>query len=303
MNLVAATRGSRLALIQVEIVAAELGKLNSPVAVETRIVKTTGDLVRDRPIDELDQKGVFTKAVDNLVLGGEADFSIHSMKDLPTELLPGLAIIAVPKRASSYEVFVSVEYGSLDDLPAGAVVGTSSPRRTAQLLHIRGDLEVKLIRGNVDTRLRKLEEGQYDALILAEAGLVRLNREDVIKKRLSTRDFTPPAGQGALAVVAREDDAAVAEILCAITHQPSFATVEAERAFIETLGGGCKTPIGVVARLGCEMKLYASIMSPDGRLRFQYKKSGETTDPRAFGKNAALEALELGASRIVERWR
>jgi len=302
MNLVAATRGSRLALIQVEIVAAELGKLNSPVAVETRIVKTTGDLVRDRPIEELGQKGVFTRAVDDLVIGGEADFSIHSMKDLPTELPPGLAIIAVPERASPYEAFVSVEYGSLDDLPAGAVVGTSSPRRTAQLLHIRGDLEVKLIRGNVDTRLRKLEEGQYDALILAEAGLVRLDREDAIKKRFSPRDFTPPAGQGALAVVAREDDAAVAEVLCAITHQPSFAAVKVERAFIETLGGGCKTPIGVVARLGCEMMLYASILSPDGRLRFQYKKSGETTDPRAFGKNAALEAMELGASRIVERW-
>jgi hydroxymethylbilane synthase len=272
------------------------------VTVETRIVKTTGDLVRDRPIEELDQKGVFTRAVDDLVIGGEADFSIHSMKDLPTELPPGLAIIAVPERASPYEAFVSEEYGSLDDLPASAVVGTSSPRRTAQILHVRGDLEVKLIRGNVDTRLRKLEEGQYDALILAEAGLVRLDREDVIKKRLSPRDFTPPAGQGALAVVAREDYAAVAEALCAITHQPSFDIVEAERAFIETLGGGCKTPIGVVARLGCEMKLYASILSPDGRLRFQYKKSGETTDPRAFGKNAALEALELGASRIVERW-
>ena len=302
MKLTASTRGSRLALIQVEIVATELRRHDPSISVETRIVETIGDLDRDRPIIELDQKGVFTRAVDDLVLSGEADFSVHSMKDLPMELPQGLAIIAVPERASPWEALISVEHGRLDELPTGAVVGTSSPRRTAQLKHLRDDLEVRLIRGNVDTRLRKLEEGQYDALILAEAGLVRLDRGDAIKERLSIENFTPPAGQGALAIVAREDNDETIETLGAITHQPSLAVVEAERSFMEALGGGCSTPIGVVARLEGEMILYASVLSPDGKLRFQFNKSGEAANPRAFGKSAAQEALEQGASKIVEKW-
>ncbi len=302
MKLTAATRGSRLALIQVEIVATELRKLDPSASVEARIVQTAGDLDRDRPIVELDQKGVFTRAVDDLVLSGEAVFSVHSMKDLPMELPQGLTIAAVPERASPYEALVSVEHGSLDELPTGAVVGTSSPRRTAQLKHLRDDLEVRLIRGNVDTRLRKLEEGQYDALILAEAGLIRLDRGDAIKERLSLEDFTPPAGQGALAIVVREGDPETIKALRAITHRPSLAEVDAERSFMEAMGGGCSTPIGIVARLDGEMRLYASVLSPDGKLRFQFNKSGEAANPRAFGKSAAQEALDQGASEIVEKW-
>jgi hydroxymethylbilane synthase len=240
--------------------------------------------------------------VDDLVLSGEADFSVHSLKDLPIGLPQGLLIAAVPERASPYDDLVSVEHGSLDGLPTGAVVGTSSPRRTAQLKHLRDDLEIRLIRGNVDTRLVKLEEGQYGALILAEAGLVRLDRRDAITERLSLEDFTPPAGQGALAIVARVDDSETIKALGAITHPPSLAAVDIERSFMETMGGGCSTPIGVLARLEGEMTLYASVLSPDGRLRFQYRKSGEAADPREFGRSAALEALERGASKIVEEW-
>ncbi len=302
MKLTASTRGSRLALIQVEIIAAELRMHDPSISVETRIVETAGDLDRDRPIVELDQKGVFTKAVDDLVLAGDADFSVHSMKDLPMELPRGLTIAAVPERASPYEALVSVKYGCLDELPTGAIVGTSSPRRTAQLKHLRDDLEVSLIRGNVDTRLRKLEEVQYDALILAEAGLIMLDRGDAITERLSLEDFTPPAGQGALAIVAREDDSETIQALGAITHRPSLAAVEAERSFMEAMGGGCSTPIGVAVRLEGELRLFASVLSPDGKERFQYRKSGEAADPREFGRSAALEALEQGASKIVEKW-
>jgi hydroxymethylbilane synthase len=154
----------------------------------------------------------------------------------------------------------------------------------------------------VDTRLKKLEEGQYDALILAEAGLARLDRGDAIRERLSLEDFTPPAGQGALAIVAREDDSETIQALRTITHRLSLAAVDAERSFMEAMGGGCSTPIGVVARREGEMILYASVLSPDGKERFQLKKSGEATDPRAFGKSAAQEALEQGASKIVEKW-
>jgi hydroxymethylbilane synthase len=302
MKVTASTRGSRLALIQVEIVAAELRRRDPPISVETRIVETTGDLNRDRPIMELDQKGVFTRAVDDLVMSGEADFSVHSMKDLPMELPQGLTIAAVPERASPYEALVSVEHGRLDELPTGAVVGTSSPRRTAQLKHLREDLEIRLIRGNVDTRLKKLEEGQYDALILAEAGLVRLGERDAIKERLSLEEFTPPAGQGALAIVVREDDSETIQALGVIRHLPSSAAVDAERSFMETMGGGCSTPIGVSVQLASEMRLYASVLSPDGRQRFQYSKTGEVDDPRDFGRNAATEALDLGASKIMEKW-
>jgi hydroxymethylbilane synthase len=302
MRLTAATRGSRLALIQVEIVSTLLKKLDPSASVETRIVETAGDLDRDRPIVELDQKGVFTRAVDDLVLRGEADFSVHSMKDLPMELPQELIIAAVPERASPYEALVSVEHGSLEELPIGSVVGTSSPRRTAQLKHLRDDLEVRLIRGNVDTRLAKLEEGQYDALILAEAGLVRLDRGDAITERLSLEDFTPPAGQGALAIVVREGDPETIKALRTITHRPSHVEVDAERSFMETMGGGCSTPIGVVARLDGEMMLYASVLSPDGKLRFQFNTSGEAANPKAFGKSAAQEALDQGASKIVEKW-
>jgi hydroxymethylbilane synthase len=302
MKIAASTRGSRLALIQVEIIAAELRRHDPTISVETRIVETTGDLDRDRPIVELGQKGVFTKAVDDLVLSGEANFSVHSMKDLPMDLPQGLTIAAVPERASPYEAFVSVEHGSMDELPTGAVVGTSSPRRTAQLNHLRDDLEVRLIRGNVDTRLKKLDEGQYDALILAEAGLTRLDRGDAIKERLSLEDFTPPAGQGALAIVAREDDSETIQALKAITHHPSLDAVDAERSFMEAMGGGCSTPIGVIVRREAELELYASVLSPDGKQRFQYQKASETSDPKAFGKSAALEALEQGASKIVEKW-
>ena len=302
MKLTASTRGSRLALIQVEIMAAALRRHHPSVSVETRIVETAGDLDRDKPIMELDQRGVFTRAVDDLVLSGEADFSVHSMKDLPLGLPQGLIITAVPERASPYEALVSVEHGSLHELPTGAVVGTSSPRRTAQLKHLRDDLEVRLIRGNVDTRLVKLEEGQYDALILAEAGLARLDRQDAITERLSLEDFTPPAGQGALAIVARLDDPETIKALGAITHHISLAAVDIERSFMETMGGGCSTTIGVLARLEGEMTLYTSVLSPDGRMRFQYRKSGEAADPREFGRNAALEALEQGASKIVEKW-
>ena len=223
MKLKASTRGSRLALIQVEIVAAELRRHYPSISVETRIVETTGDLDRERPIVELDQKGVFTRAVDDLVLSGETDFSVHSMKDLPMELPQGLIIAAVPERASPYEAPVHLKVEELSNY-------------------------------------------------FAEAGLIRLDRGDTIKERLSLEDFTPPAGQGALAIVVREGDPETIKALRAITHRPSLAEVNAERSFMETMGGGCSTPIGVVARLDGEMRLYASVLSPDGKLRFQFNK-------------------------------
>ncbi|MDP6458956.1 MAG: hydroxymethylbilane synthase [Candidatus Bathyarchaeota archaeon] len=302
MMLKASTRGSRLALIQVEIVATELRRYFPSATLEVQIVKTAGDLNRDKSIMELGQKGVFTKAVDELLFNGEADISIHSMKDLPLELPQGLTIAAVPKRDSPYEALISVGHGCLDNLPTGAIVGTGSPRRMAQLKYLRDDLDIRPIRGNVDTRINKLEAGHYDALILAEAGLLRLNRQDTIKERLSLEDFTPPAGQGALAIVVREDDPETIQALEVITHFPSCAAVEAERSFMETIGGGCSTPIGVMVQMAREMTLYASVLSPDGKERYHFTKSGETSDPRAFGKSAAQEAMERGASKIVDRW-
>ncbi|MFQ6052832.1 MAG: hydroxymethylbilane synthase [Candidatus Bathyarchaeia archaeon] len=303
MKLTVGTRGSVLALKHVEIVAAKLKEGFPSLELEIKIIKTAGDKFRESPLAEIKEKGIFSKAVDRAVLEGRVSFAIHSMKDLPTELPEGVAITAVPERTSPHDVLVSTKYAGLNDLPKGAVVGTSSPRRKAQALHVRGDLTVRPIRGNVDTRLRKLEEGVYDALILAEAGLLRLNREDAITERLPLMGFTPSAGQGALAVVSQEGDEEVNSVLRRITHPPSMAAVEAERAFVNACGGGCKVPLGVIARSKEKMEIYATLLSPDGRIRLQYHSVGDSGTPGAFGRASALEMLAQGGAGLIERWR
>jgi hydroxymethylbilane synthase len=302
LRLVVGTRGSTLALKQVEIIISLLEKHVPNVRVETHVFTTSGDRFRDRPIEAIYEKGVFTKAIDEAVLSGEVSFAVHSMKDLPMELLKGLTIVAVPNRASPRDVLVSEKYSSLVQLPAGATLGTSSPRRKAQALFIRSDLNINLIRGNVDTRLRKLSEGEYDAIILAESGLMRLGKSDLIREKLSLDAFTPPACQGALALVTKEDNKEIIEILGKIIHPESWAAVMAERAFMTAVGGGCKTPIGVYVKVGGCMELLSSVYAPDGSVRLQYKKSSKIEDPESFGHKAALDMLDQGGTKLIERW-
>jgi hydroxymethylbilane synthase len=303
LKLVAATRGSPLALIQVDIVKGLLAEKAPGVEVETHIITTSGDRFRDRPISAINEKGVFTKAVDEAVLSGEATFAVHSMKDLPMETPEGLVVAAVPERAPPRDALVSHKYKSVVDLPQGAVIGSASPRRKAQILFKRGDLDIQLIRGNVDTRLQKMMDGEYDAVILAESGLIRMGKGDVITELLTLEDFTPSACQGALAIVARADNKEAIEVLGKITDEDAWTATLAERAFMTTVGGGCKTPVGVIVTVNNGLELLASVLSPDGSVRFQYSKKGSTDDPEGFGHKAALDMLDQGAAKLIERWQ
>jgi hydroxymethylbilane synthase len=304
MELTAGTRGSDLAIIQVKIVEAQLKKIFPDARVEIKITNSSGDKHRDRPIEAINERGVFTKAIDEMVLNGEARFAVHSMKDLPMALHKDLVLAAVPERASPYDSLVATKYKGIDELPSGAVVGTASPRRKAQLLHKRGDLEIKLIRGNVDTRLGKLRDGEYDAIILAEAGLDRLGIDpSYICERLNLEDFTPTACQGALAVMTHRDDKEAYDVLSRITDRNAWETTMVERGFMAAVGGGCKTPIGVIAKTGERLELYASILAPDGQTKIQYRKTGEKIAPEAFGGQAGLEILDQGGAKFIVRWR
>ena len=303
MKLVAATRGSSLALIQVDIIRELLVEKAPEVEVETQIIITSGDRFRDRPISAINEKGVFTKAVDEAVLSGEASFAVHSMKDLPMETPEGLVVAAVPERAPPKDALVSIKYKSVADLPIGAVVGSASPRRKAQILFKRGDLDVQLIRGNVDTRLQKMTEGEYDAIILAESGLIRMDKGDVITELLTLEDFTPSACQGALAVVVKADNEEAIRVLGKITDRDAWVATLAERAFMTTVGGGCKTPVGVIVKVNERLELLSSLLAPDGSVRFQYTRKGSTDDPEGFGHEAALDMLSQGGARLIERWQ
>jgi len=304
MKLTVGTRGSRLSLIQTGIVIQKLREEIQELEIEVKIIKTTGDKITRKPLVSIKEKGIFEKEIDRSVLRGDVDFAVHSMKDVPIIQPPKTIIVAVPERESPYDALVSREGLKLKDLPSKAVIGTGSPRRIAQLRRVRHDLKVKSIRGNVDTRVRKLKQGVYDAIILAEVGLQRLNMQDYITERLSLEDFTPPPGQGALAVVAREDNEKVVEILKRINHPPSMASVFAERAFVSEIGGGCKVPLGAFAQVENNMlSLYASVLSPDGKAKIQTLKVGDPASPVELGFKAAREILEMGAASLIQRWR
>ena len=299
----AATRGSPLALIQVDIVKELLAEKAPEVEVETLVITTSGDRFRDRPISAINEKGVFTKAVDEVVLSGEAAFAVHSMKDLPMETPEGLVVAAVPERAPPRDALVSKKYKSIADLPQGAIIGSASPRRKAQVLFKRGDLDVQLIRGNVDTRIQKMRDGEYDAVILAESGILRMGKGEVITELLTLEDFTPSACQGALSIMARADNKEAIEALGKITHSDAWTATLAERAFMTTVGGGCKTPVGVIVTVNEGLELLSSVLSPDGTVRFQYTKKGPIDDPEGFGHKAALDMLDQGGAKLIERWQ
>jgi hydroxymethylbilane synthase len=286
------TRGSTLALKQVEIVEELISKKTPEIKTETKVIVTSGDKYRDRSIEAINERGVFTKAIDDAVLNGEISFAVHSMKDLPMEIHPRLVIASTPERASPNDAFISEKYSSISNLPEKSIIGTASPRRKAQILYMRKDLEVKLIRGNVETRLRKLHDGEYDAIILAKSGLDRLGMQKIITELLCLEDFTPMACQGALTLVVRNDHQEVIDALQKISHQDTWSCTMAERAFMTTIGGGCKIPIGVVVKPEKKLELFSSILSPNGSERFQYKRTGNFETPEEFGMIAALEMLE-----------
>lgn len=301
------TRGSQLALWQAEYVRKRLNDHFPDRSIELRVIKTTGDKIRDRSLIGLG-KGVFTKEIEIALLDGTIDLAVHSMKDLPTDLPDGLCIAAIPVREDPRDVLVTQSRLFLNQLPKGAKIGTTSPRRKSQLLHLRPDLQVMDVRGNLDTRLRKLHETELDGVILAAAGIKRLMGEETITEYFEADQIVPAAGQGALGVEARADDPEIKMLLDAINDSRSETEVLAERTVLGELGGGCQVPIGVNARLeDNRLHLIATVCSPDGKHRILERLSGcfESRPDRSNSEcaqelavNLATKLIQSGAHRL-----
>jgi len=293
--LVIASRGSQLALWQARWVSAQLTALGHECRLE--IIKTTGDKITDVPLAKVGTKGLFTKEIEEALLDGRADLAVHSLKDLPTELPEGLVLAAVPEREDPRDAVVGKR---LADLPAGARVGTSSLRRSAQLRKLRPDLVVESVRGNLDTRLRKLDEGQYDAILLAAAGLKRLGWGDRIAEILDAETMCSAVGQGALAIETRASGAGF-DAVQAMDHADTHAAVLAERGVLGALGGGCQVPIGAHATVeGGKLRLLGLVASPEGDEVIRGESQGAASDAESLGRALGNELLERGARRILD---
>lgn len=299
-----ATRKSPLALWQAEFIRAELQRLHAGLVVELVTFTTQGDKILDTPLAKIGGKGLFVKELEVALLDGRADIAVHSMKDVPMDFPEGLALIAIGEREDPRDAFVSNAYASLDALPQGAVVGTSSLRRQCQLRHIRPDLVIKDLRGNVNTRLAKLDAGEYSALILASAGLIRLGFEARIRCHLAAEISLPAVGQGALGIEARVGDARVAQLIAPLNHAASAARVSAERAMNRALQGGCQVPIAGYAELqhshqGEQLHLRALVGSVDGRTIIRDEIRGDSAHAEALGHELAQRLLAAGAGDIL----
>jgi hydroxymethylbilane synthase len=293
--LVIASRGSQLALWQARWVSAQLTALGHECRID--VIKTTGDKITDVPLAKVGTKGLFTKEIEEALLDGRADLAVHSLKDLPTELPPGLVLAAVPQREDPRDAIVGKR---LADLPAGAKVGTSSLRRSAQLRKLRPDLVIESVRGNLDTRLRKLDEGQYDAILLAAAGLKRLGWGDRIAEILPEETMCSAVGQGALAIETRASGAGF-DAVQAMDHADTHAAVLAERAVLGALGGGCQVPIGAHATVeGGTLRLLGLVASPDGEEVIRGESQGAANQAENLGRALGNELLERGARRILD---
>ncbi len=296
--LVIATRRSRLALWQAEHVRARLAGAHAGLAVDLLPMTTRGDELVDQRLDQAGGKGLFIKELEQAMQEGRADLAVHSMKDLPAELAPGFALAAILKREDPRDALVSSKYFSLKDLPDKAVVGTSSLRRAAQILERYPQLEAKLLRGNVETRLAKLDRGEYDAVILAVAGLVRLGLESRIRARLDPEDSLPAPGQGALGVECLDSRPDLKQLLLFLEDAPTAVCVRAERAVSRALGGSCTLPLGAYAESdGKRLKLRALVASADGRRVARANGAGD--DPERLGAEVAKRLRALGADEIL----
>jgi hydroxymethylbilane synthase len=294
------TRGSPLALWQARHVADRLRPSAAPRPVELVEIETAGDRIRDTALSQIGGDGVFTKEIQRALLAGVVEVAVHSLKDLPTTFVAGLTLAAVPERGPAGDAFVSRKYRHFDDLPSAAIVGTSSLRRRAQALHRRPDLQLINLRGNVETRLRKLDEQNLDAIVLAEAGLHRLGLEAHITELLDPQWMLPAVGQGALGLECRSDDATTLALLDPLNHAPTQQAVLAERALLRGLGGGCLVPIGANSRVeGKTLMLRGSVLSPDGRQRLVAEHTGEARAGEVVGQQLAEMLLASGARELL----
>lgn len=311
MKLRIGSRGSQLALWQAHHIAGLLRGEGHEVEIE--IIKTTGDRMQGVPFAEVGSKGMFTLEIEEALAAGRVDLAVHSLKDLPTELPEPFVLAATPQRADPRDVLVSVRFGKLAELPSGAHVGTSSLRRRAQLKAIRPDIEAVEFRGNVDTRLRKLEEGQVDAILLAAAGLDRLGKTEWVKERFEPADFCPAPGQGSLGIETRKDDEATLAAVRFLDHAPTRFAVTAERAALAALGGGCQVPIGIYCRLRPlekwetakdsepDTEIFGVVAAPEtgAAVRIFHRAPKNSMDPVTLGKLAAQMLMETGAGPFL----
>jgi hydroxymethylbilane synthase len=302
--LVIGSRGSKLALWQAEHARRRLLELNPQIEVRIEIIKTTGDVKSD-PLSVIGGKGVFTKELEDALLDGRIDLAVHSLKDLPTVLPERLSISAICEREDARDALVlrsdfEVADASLAGLPLGGVVGTSSQRRLAQLKSLRGDVVVKDLRGNVDTRIRKLDEGHYDAVILASAGLIRLGLQDRISARISVDEMLPAVGQGAVAIETRSDNEFAIEATRKLDHHETRVACLAERSFLRGLGGGCQFPIAAHAVIDhASLRIDGLVAKPDGSQILRGSRSGPADDPETLGSQLAEHLLQQGANSIL----
>jgi len=292
--IVIGSRGSKLALWQAHHIAGQLNALGHETRIE--IIKTSGDKIQDVPLSQVGGKALFTKEIEEALLADEIDLAVHSMKDVPTELPPGLTIAAIPEREDPHDALIGC---TVDQLVDGLRLGTSSLRRSSQLLALNPRLSVEMLRGNVDTRLRKLDESQYDAIVLAAAGLRRLGWQDRIRELIPVEVMCPAVGQGALAIETRDDGGAAQQVARQLNHPSTSIAVTAERAMLAVLGGGCQVPIGGFAYVEKGIiHMRAIVASPDGRKVVRAELSG--VDPVRTGASIGRNLLEKGAETILQ---
>lgn len=300
-QIIIGTRGSKLALWQADYIEQRLREEYPGLSVTQKRVTTKGDRILDVPLAKIGGKGLFTKELEEEMLSGGIDLAVHSLKDMPAKVPDGLVIAAVTKRLDPGDALVSNRFSSFEELPKGARVGTSSLRRRAQLLCARPDLEMLDLRGNVNTRLRKLDEGEYDAIVLAVAGLKRLGFADRIRQVLPREMVLPAVGQGALAIETREDDKETRDMLAFLRDADTICCTEAERSFLARVEGGCQVPVGVYATAeGDGLKVEAVIASLDGQRFYRGDVNGTRRDAAKLGENLAEKLLDEGGAEILK---
>ena len=302
MKYVVGARGSQLSLAQTRWVISELKKVNPECEYEIKPITTKGD-VDDRPLFTIDQKGIFEKEIDRAVAHKTVDFAVHSLKDVPSGLDADLTIASIPKREAVNDVFISSDGSTLDEIKEGSVVGTSSLRRAVQVSRKRPDVAVKPIRGNIETRIKKISGNDYDAIVLAQAGISRLN-VDVNYVPLTVDDFSPSPGQGAIAIVARSADVETNSMLKKIEDVDSRLEIEAERSLSDYVDSGCRFPLGAYAKSnGSEMSLTVSAFSVDGKQSLHACKTGKKQDPISLGRSVGEELCGKGINDLALNWR
>ncbi|MCG8509187.1 MAG: hydroxymethylbilane synthase [Rhodospirillales bacterium] len=303
------TRGSPLALAQTRAVRDQLiasdPNLAKPGAIEIVVIKTTGDAIQDRPLSDIGGKGLFTREIDQAMGAGRIDIAVHSVKDVPTWLPDEILLACVPSRADPRDAFISPRANKLLELPGGSVVGTASLRRQAQILGRRPDLRVEVLRGNVETRLKKLADGIVDATLLAVAGLSRLGKEEHITSILPTAEMLPAVGQGALGITCRRDDETARRRLQIIEDREAADCITAERGFLEILDGSCRTPIAALATIGESglLSMRGLVASPDGAIIHEVTRDGSRDDAEELGHDAGKSLIAKAGQTTIDSWK